>query len=467
MHRLFAVFCCLTAIVSSSALADETSKIVNDITQLNPISVQAVATPHTIAEIQKLVKENKGPISIGGGRYSMGGQIATDQTVFIDMRGMDKVVNFSPATKTITVQTGMTWHKLQSIIDPYNLSVQIMQSFANFTVGGSLSVNVHGRYLGKGPIIASVQSFKIVLADGRLVKASRQENRSIFDAAIGGYGALGVIVETTLSLTDNVKIERHTTVTDAKDYHSYFQKVIATDKSIVFFNGDLYPSDYTKVHTVLWRTTDKPLTDAARLEPVKTHYWLESLAFYLSTEIPYGDRLCQYVYNNWLRHEGEVIWRNHEASHDVGILEPLSRKYSTYVLQEYFVPVDRFDAFLPAMIRILQDARANVVNISIRHAKADHESLLSWAPQDEFAFVLYYKQGVSEMDQNHVRQWTRALIDAALSVDGHYYLPYQIYATSAQFHQAYPEAERFFSLKKKLDPSNKFRNKLWDAYYKP
>jgi len=32
-----------------------------------------------------------------------------------------------------------------------------MQSYANFTVGGSLSVNVHGRYVNQGPLILSVE----------------------------------------------------------------------------------------------------------------------------------------------------------------------------------------------------------------------------------------------------------------------------------------------------------------------
>lgn len=84
-----------------------------------------------------------------------------------------------------------------------------------------------------------------------------------------------------------------------------------------------------------------------------------------------------------------------------------------------------------------------------------------------FAYVLYYKQGTSDADRQAVGTWTRELIDAATSLNGSYYLPYQIHATSAQFTAAYPNATAFFALKKKLDPSNKFRNKLWDAYYKP
>ncbi|MGH8720794.1 MAG: hypothetical protein ACREU4_02340, partial [Burkholderiales bacterium] len=47
------------------------------------------------------------------------------------------------------------------------------------------------------------------------------------------------------------------------------------------------------------------------------------------------------------------------------------------------------------------------------------------------------------------------------------YLPYQPHATPEQFLKAYPRAPEFFALKKKLDPENRFRNKLWDKYYAP
>jgi len=61
--------------------------------------------------------------------------------------------------------------------------------------------------------------------------------------------------------------------------------------------------------------------------------------------------------------------------------------------------------------------------------------------------------------------WARELIDAALSVEGTYYLPYQLHATEAQFRRAYPRAREFFALKRQRDPAGRFRNHLWDKYY--
>src|SRR5258707_1410572 len=123
------------------------------------------------------------------------------------MRQFNRIIDFSPAAKTITVQAGVRWRQIQEHIDPANLAVKIMQSYANFTVGGSLSVNAHGRYVGLGPIILSVKSLKVVLADGTIVEASPISNADIFNGVIGGYGGLGVVVQAALELTGQAKLK--------------------------------------------------------------------------------------------------------------------------------------------------------------------------------------------------------------------------------------------------------------------
>lgn len=90
---------------------------------------------------------------------------------------------------------------------------------------------------------------------------------------------------------------------------------------------------------------------------------------------------------------------------------------------------------------------------------------MAWAREEVFAFVIYYKQNTNEHEKTMLEIWTRELIDAALSVGGTYYLPYQLHATKEQFHRAYPRAKEFFILKQQVDPTNRFRNKLWDKYY--
>jgi FAD/FMN-containing dehydrogenase len=440
------------------------AEIVNDITQLNPIKVERVVIPRTVEEISALVRDSTGPISIGGGRNSQGGQTATENCLQLDMRGFNKVLALDPTRKTITVQTGITWREVQEVIDPYNLSVGIMQTYANFTVGGSLSVNCHGRYVNAGPIIFSVMSIRVVLADGSIVDAGPKTHSDIFYAAIGGYGGIGVIVEATLVLADNIPVERSSEVMPIDAYKDYFIGHIRNSPTAVFHNGDIYPPGYDTVRSITWSRTDKPVTVEARLTGKGDSYRLEHGMIWMITEMPFGKWLRQHVIDpiRYMKHP--IVWRNHEASYDTAELEPLSRKYSTYVLQEYFVPTDRFDDFYPKMAKILNSHRVNVVNVSIRHSPRDPGSMLAWAKTDVFAFVLYYKQGTSPGDRAEVGAWTRELIGAAISLDGAYYLPYQIHATPGQIRAAYPRFDEFLALKERLDPKNRFRNKLWDAY---
>jgi FAD/FMN-containing dehydrogenase len=460
-------FCLIATLASSQAWASQPRPVVNDITRLNPIQVESILEPRTVDDIKRVVRDHKGPIAIGGGRFSMGGQTATENALQIDMRTFNRILKLDVDKRTITVQAGIRWRDIQEEIDKHKLSIRIMQTYSNFTVGGSLSVNAHGRYIGEGPLVRSVESIKIVLADGNEVTASPVENKDIFFAAIGGYGGIGVITEATLKLVPNEKLSRETEELKVKDYRKYFLANIRDNPGVVLHNGDLFPPTYDKVRLETWVRTDKPLTVQERLIPRDQKYWLEPNVISAISTLPFGAELRSKVLEPLVKSKELVVWRNHEASYDIAQLEPVTpRLVFTYVLQEYFIPVDQFDAFVPRLASIFQKHSVNVINVSIRHALPDPGTLLAWAPKEVFSFVVYYKQGMTEADKSKVGRWTRELIDEALAVGGSYYLPYQIHATPEQFQKAYPGHRGFFELKRQLDPSNKFRNKLWDAYFK-
>jgi len=464
-YLLFLLFLGLAVQTVQAQTPPDNKLIVNDVTQLNPIVVGRIVKPRTVDEIIDAVKNAKGPVSIGGGRFSMGGQTATENAVQLDMREFNKVLSFSQEQKEITVQTGATWRQIQQYIDPYNLSIKIMQTYSNFTVGGSLSVNVHGRYIGMGPLILSVKQIGIVLAEGTYLHVSPTYRPELFYGAIGGYGGIGVVTDATLSLDDNVKVRRVTEVMPLSRYKDYFVREVRNNPKVIFHNADIYPNAYDTVRVTSYENTDRPLTVQDRLIPADQSYWLDRMMFGVISEAPGGKAFRQHVLDPILFSGERVTWRNYEASYTVMELEPTSRKDSTYVLQEYFVPVENIDDFVPKMAKVLNNNKVNVVNVSIRHARKDPGSYLAWAKQEVFAFVLYYKQGTMPEDREHVGVWTRQLVDAAISSGGRYYLPYQIHATQAQFKAAYPGWEKLFELKKAVDPTNKFRNKLWDAYY--
>lgn len=439
--------------------------VVNDITQLNPIHVTKIIQPHSTADIVESIKSSHGPISIGGGRNSMGGQTAIDDGIQLDMRQYNQIVSFSKDQQIITVQSGITWHKIQEFIDPQQLAVKIMQTYSNFTVGGSLSVNVHGRYIGHGPIITSVKQFTIVLADGSVKTASPTVNPELFYAAIGGYGGIGVIAEVTLQLDKNEKVERHTKTMDITEYKNHFVKDIRDNKAVVFQNADIYPPSFTHVRDIHWDVTDKPVTVEERLIPTDKQYNLMPKLVNFAASSNLGKRIREYVIDPIMTRSSIVEWRNYEASYDYRELGEFDRSKKTDVLQEYFIPVENFDNFIPKMRAVFQKHDVNVINVSIRHALPDPGSYLAWAQKEVFAFVVYYRQETTSAAREKVGVWTREMIDAILSEGGTYYLPYQPHASPEQFRKAYPNADKYFAVKKRVDPQNRFQNKLWEKYY--
>ncbi len=442
------------------------SNIINDVSCLNPITVEKIVRPETIAELCSLVRDCEGAISIGGGRFSMGGQIASEGSLHIDMRSLNKIISFEPHDKTIRVQAGIRWRDIQEVIDQHDLAIKIMQTYSNFTVGGSMSVNSHGRYIGQGPLILSIKLFTLVLASGEIIEASPTINPDIFYGVIGGYGGLGIIAEVVLELVANTKIAQQQVKINITDYKKYFFDHIRNNTAAIFHNADIYPPHYTKTRAITWVESDKPITIKHRITKNKQCYAIERYFIWAITSTPLGKWRREYIIDPVIYLLNPVSWRNYEAgSYDVAELEPRSRAKNTYILQEYFVPVEKFDLFMPVMREILQRYHVNLLNISIRHAKKDPGSLLAWAKEEVFAFVLYYKQGTSRLAKNKVDIWSRELIDAVIAVGGSYYLPYQLHATYEQFLQAYPRAPEFFALKQTLDPTNKFKNKLLDKYY--
>ncbi|BDS09985.1 FAD-binding protein [Aureispira anguillae] len=442
-------------------------RIINDVTTLNPIIVAQVKVPKTIQEVQQIIQQTTGTISIGGGRFSMGGQTASTQSTHLDMRQLNQVVAFSKEHKTITIQSGARWCDLQAYVDAHDLSVMIMQTYANFTVGGSVSVNVHGRYMGLGPIILSILSVDVVLADGRLVHASRTEQADLFFGIVGGYGGLGVLVQVEFSLADNIPVKRIHQKMDRSEYWAFFDKQIRFNQEAVFHNADMYLPSIQKINAVTWVKTDEQPNVKHRLMPLKASYPLERYFFWMTSESPFGKWRREHIIEPLFYRNKRIHWRNYEAGYDVAELEPKSRKNKTYVLLEYFVPVAKFDAFSVTMNEIFLRHNVNVINISIRHAIPDTGAYLAWAREEVFAFVVYYKQGTSPAAKGGVAVWNRELVDAVIAVGGTYYLPYQAHATKEQFLKAYPNAPQLFALKTQLDPDFRFRNVIWDHYYQP
>jgi FAD/FMN-containing dehydrogenase len=453
-------FVALSASGLGLSACSEREPAVDDVSALNHTLVKRIEQPKSADEIAALLKATREAISIGGSKHSMGGQSLYPGSLHLDLLGLGRLIWLDLSTRRVRVQAGMRWRELQTLIDPHNLSVAVMQSYSNFTVGGSVSVNAHGRYRDSGALVASVRALQLVTANGETLELSRQQQPEVFFAVIGGYGLLGVISEVELSLAPNETIAREVLEMPLQDYPSYFA---SNGSSALLHNADLIPPSFDHVVAVNWRPSAQALTQKLRLVPEDMSYSSAQNEIWVASEFPV---------DAWTRekrmaalNQPAVVWRNYEASLDVDSLEPRTRRMSTYLLQEYFVPEAALVPFVRAASEILLRYRVNLLNISIRHATADVESMMSWAPVPVFSLVLYYKQRSNPVADQRSEVWAQALVELALSLRGTYYLPYRMHANVEQFRRAYPRWQQLKALKAKLDPDTRFRNLWFDKYF--
>src|SRR5216117_330133 len=184
---------------------------VNDVhSQLNRTRVRELLMPRTrdeLAEIVGSASRKDLAISVSGYRHSMGGQQFATDSICVDTRELDRVISFDRERGLLEAEAGIQWPKLIRAYldaeagDTKQLGIAQKQTGADtFTLGGSLSSNVHGRGLRMKPLISNIESFTLITAEGKSIRCSSEENSELFRLAIGGYGILGLINTVTLRL---------------------------------------------------------------------------------------------------------------------------------------------------------------------------------------------------------------------------------------------------------------------------
>lgn len=158
-----------------------------------------------------------------------------------------------------------------------------------------------------------------------------------------------------------------------------------------------------------------------------------------------------------------LISRNNAMRPPIRFLD-YSSETDTDILQEYFVPLDEFPAFMRALKNVVQENEVNLLSVTLRYVHANTENLLPYATQNQVAVVLYINMDLNESALTHAEQWTRMLVDRALEHSGTYYLVYQRFPTIPQFQRAYPSAQALIDCKLNYDPGGVFNNLFYQHY---
>ena len=75
------------------------------------------------------------------------------------------------------------------------------------SIAGAIATGTHGSSLHHGILSQWVQSLRLVLANGAVVRCSKTQNTDLFQAALVSLGTLGIVVEVEYQLVPATNIE--------------------------------------------------------------------------------------------------------------------------------------------------------------------------------------------------------------------------------------------------------------------
>jgi FAD/FMN-containing dehydrogenase len=448
----------------------------SDVARLAPARVQRVEPVRELEQLRTVLQEARQrglKVSISGSRHSQGGHTYTPGGVVLDMRGFNRIRDIDPGAMTIRVESGATWDEVQRAIAPRGLALKVMQSSNIFTVGGTLSANAHGRDIDVTQFVEVVESFRLLLADGRVVSVSRSENPELFSLVVGGYGLYGVILDVTLRVTRDELYEQKATSIDYTEFPAYFAQHIKADSAVVLMLArpsiDPSPASFLREMVVVtWRRARPGQAGSFELTE-EAHVWRDKFFFGLSRSFDWAKALRWKLQKRVELGSGDarVMSRNNSMRPPLAPLELLNYRSprNTDIIQEYYVPVENFVPFMDRFRDILVAGKMNVLSSTVRYVSPNATPALAYAPQRAaFAIIQMSNVGLDRDSQDHAAAVTRQLVDAALQVGGTYYLTYQLYPTAKQLNRAYPRAGEAFERKRFYDPDETFSNQFYDLY---
>ncbi len=452
------------------AVQTEKDGYTNDASHLNETKVATViraveGIDEATAQIFQLVKQAKADgkkISIAGAQHSMGGHTIYADGIVLDMKGFH-YMQFDSVHNILSVGAGALWSEIIPYLDSKGRSIGVMQSNNSFSVGGSISVNCHGWQPNSPPIASTVESLRLINAEGQILTCSRNENAELFSLVLGGYGLFGVIVDVKLKVVTNHVYKVKQYVIQSDEYIQQFDKFVVGNAHTGMAYGriNINPGNFMEEAILSTYIID---TSAAKPLQKTSFATLRRTVFRSSVNSDYGKNLrwkTEKLATSLLN--GKHFSRNQLLNEGVDVFQNTDTGY-TDILHEYFIPRDSVLQFIHALKKIIPAYQVDLLNITIRNVKKDDDTFLRYANEEVFGFVMLFNQSKEINAENEMRALTQKLIDAATSLKGTYYLPYRLHASKAQMYKAYPRATDFFLLKKKYDPNEIFRNRFYDTY---
>lgn len=138
-------------------------------------------------------------IARGAGRSY--GDSALNPCATLDMRGLNRMLSFDPATGVLVAEAGVTMADIVATFLPRGWFPRVTPGTQFVTLGGMIAADVHGKnHHVEGSFASCVDWIELLDAEGRLRRCSATQDAELFGWTLGGMGLTGVILRAAIRL---------------------------------------------------------------------------------------------------------------------------------------------------------------------------------------------------------------------------------------------------------------------------
>lgn len=190
--------------------------------------------PKTVSEVQELVKKTDRLRGLGT-RHCFN-TIADSKYNLISSNNLKNILSLDTANHTLTVEGGIKYGELSPWLDEKGYALQNLASLPHISVAGSITTATHGSGVKNGNLSTAVRGLEIVIADGSVITLSKDKDGDIFNGAVVGLGALGIITKVTLDVLPTYKMRQQVFVRlPMEQLKEHFIEIVSAGYSVSLF----------------------------------------------------------------------------------------------------------------------------------------------------------------------------------------------------------------------------------------